>query len=51
MVACLLAVFKGLVLNEEFQVGNAGILFAGALVSVNLATLLLSECMARASFR
>lgn len=44
-VACVLAVIKGVFFNEEFQMRNAAILFAGALGAVNLASLVLCTVM------
>ncbi|XP_040354468.1 solute carrier family 41 member 1-like [Ixodes scapularis] len=45
LVACLLAIFKGLAFNEDFELSNVAFLVAGALAAINLATLLLSSIM------
>ncbi|CAN8017321.1 unnamed protein product, partial [Ixodes persulcatus] len=45
LVACILAIFKGLAFNEDFELSNVAFLVAGALAAINLATLLLSSIM------
>ncbi|XP_064489715.1 solute carrier family 41 member 3-like isoform X2 [Ornithodoros turicata] len=44
-IACLLAVFKGVVFNSDFRVADAGIIFGGALAAVNLASFILCTVM------